>query len=726
MGRQPRKMPIVAVALCGVVTASFVVATWVSAPMAGAVSTGTSALTVVADTWTNPAKPTSPNGSSTSLQVGTSGSSRKDIYLSIDPSLLPTSVRESRLSVRLTPASRTPKGTGSLVLFRLDNAPSWSESSLTYATRTPCNATNGVQLSDPMPVPSSSTAPITITSSATIKQALSTTSRTTLCVTTAGTASTPSYLFRSKEATSGRPSVTASWLADADPVAQDDVASAASGIPKAIDVLANDSDPDGDPLAVDAIVNPPTHGLVRLLPGAMGYVTDIEYTSEPGFCGSDQLRYRVTDTPGSISPGRAYGYDEADVTITVPCANKPPEASDDLAEFAQDTGVIVDPLTNDHDPEGAALHVVDAAQAAHGTTVVIDDHTIRYRPEPGYLGDDQFTYTVADESGLESRATVTVQRRCELSQTLVPSCGVWWGSAQVPGGVTSLTGLESRLGTPLPVGHLYHRNGQVFPTAEESSYATRSASPTVIFFNVKPDTLATGTLTWAEVANGQADAYLDSIASAMSQVSYPMFVTIHHEPEDEVDLTPGSGRTPDDYAAMYRYVVDRIEAGAPNAPITWVWNMTGYPRWQSMWTALYPGDSYVDWIGYAPYLQNPAGCTISCVVNRTYPDYPGWNGFYAWAQEVHPTRPLMLAEWGVMESPTPGQEQAKAALFASAPEVLAQQFPNLRALIYFNDAKDPTDPTSDRIETSTPSLDAFRTMVADPYFASARRSTPAQ
>ena len=385
----------------------------------------------------------------------------------------------------------------------------------------------------------------------------------------------------------------------------------------------------------------------------------------------------------------------------------------------------IDVLANDLDPEGTDLHLVAAGPAVHGTTTVTDAGTVRYRPDPGYLGDDQFTYTVADAEGLQATATVTVRRGCELSPTLVPSCGVWWGSAQIPGGVVSLEGLETRLGTPLPIGHLYHRSGEVFPTPEETSYATREGSPTVMFFNVKPEWLASGTLTWSQVVDGQADAYIDSIAAAMAVVDHPMFVTLHHEPEDAVDETPGSGMTAEDYAAMYRYVVDRIEAQAPDAPVTWVWNVTGYPRWEGMWPSLYPGDEYVDWIGYAPFLQNPAGCDISCVVNRTYADYPNWDGFYAWVEEAQPDKPLMLAEWGVTESPTPGQEQAKAALFESAPEVLAEQFPRLRALIYFNDAKDPSDPTSVRVETSTASLDAFRAMTSDPYFASARRSTPA-
>ena len=45
--------------------------------------------------------------------------------------------------------------------------------------------------------------------------------------------------------------------------------------------------------------------------------------------------------------------------------------------------------------------------------------------------------------------------------------------------------------------------------------------------------------------------------------------------------------------------------------------------------------------------------------------------------------------------------------------------PLLRAIVSFNDALSPDDPTSSRIETSQESLDAFRAMVRAPYLASA-------
>ncbi len=63
-----------------------------------------------------------------------------------------------------------------------------------------------------------------------------------------------------------------------------------------IDVLANDSDPDGDPLIVDGIVQP-HHGLV--------YYNDdgsLTYRPDPDFIGSDRFQYWASDGQGHFTP----------------------------------------------------------------------------------------------------------------------------------------------------------------------------------------------------------------------------------------------------------------------------------------------------------------------------------------------------------------------------------------------------------------------------------------
>jgi len=329
---------------------------------------------------------------------------------------------------------------------------------------------------------------------------------------------------------------------------------------------------------------------------------------------------------------------------------------------------------------------------------------------------------VPSESAESSPSPNATGTPCTLSRLLVPTCGAWWGSSRAPGGMADMLALERVLQRPVPIAHFFHRDGRTFPDVDEQLFAGQQQPPGVLFGNVKPGWVAPGEfISWADVASGGADAYLDEIATSIIAFDKPVFLAIHHEPEDDVIASAGSGFTANDYVAMYQHVVDRVDAtiareGSPSMgyPI-WVWDLTGYPRWESLWPQLYPGDRYVDWVGYNPYLQEPAGCDFSCVANRTYDNYPDWPGFYDWAVEQFPGKPLMLGEWGVRESTLEGEGRAKAEVLLSAPELLAPRFPELKALIYFNDGKALTDPTSSRIETSQAALNAFRKMVDDPY-----------
>lgn len=86
------------------------------------------------------------------------------------------------------------------------------------------------------------------------------------------------------------------------PVAADDSATTAPATPVTIDVLANDSDPDGD----DPIVYSATQG-------ANGTVvnngTDVTYTPDYEFIGTDTFTYTISDGNG--------GFDTATVTVNV-------------------------------------------------------------------------------------------------------------------------------------------------------------------------------------------------------------------------------------------------------------------------------------------------------------------------------------------------------------------------------------------------------------------------
>jgi len=92
--------------------------------------------------------------------------------------------------------------------------------------------------------------------------------------------------------------------------------------------------------------------------------------------------------------------------------NEPPVAGNDQAYCGIDGGVTIFVLGNDYDPDGDEFSVTAVSQPAHGSAAVgYGGGSVVYTPEPGYTsGNDTFQYTVTDEHGASSQATVTVSR----------------------------------------------------------------------------------------------------------------------------------------------------------------------------------------------------------------------------------------------------------------------------------------------------------------------------
>lgn len=79
--------------------------------------------------------------------------------------------------------------------------------------------------------------------------------------------------------------------------------------------------------------------------------------------------------------------------------NKRPVTVDDSLTVPQDSsGVTIDVLANDYDPEGGVLTLV-SANAALGTAVVEANNLVTYTPPPGLSGFDTVVYEVSDDVG---------------------------------------------------------------------------------------------------------------------------------------------------------------------------------------------------------------------------------------------------------------------------------------------------------------------------------------
>ncbi|HEV2891224.1 MAG TPA: Ig-like domain-containing protein [Frankiaceae bacterium] len=178
------------------------------------------------------------------------------------------------------------------------------------------------------------------------------------------------------------------------PVAVDDTVTTPEDSVTPVPVLANDSDVDGDALAITVTVEP-LHGTVTC--DATGCV----YTPEANFNGTDSFTYTISDGAGGVATAVA--------SLTVTPVNDPPALIADTTAVVAGKTVVVEVLTNDGDADGDSLSVLSATNGAHGTVTCTTAGVCTYVAAPNFSGTDAFTYTVSDGNGGTAVGSVTVQ-----------------------------------------------------------------------------------------------------------------------------------------------------------------------------------------------------------------------------------------------------------------------------------------------------------------------------
>jgi hypothetical protein len=188
-------------------------------------------------------------------------------------------------------------------------------------------------------------------------------------------------------------STTDPVIDDLGPVAEDDSAITDEDVAVTIDVLENDSDPDGGTLTVTSATA--TNGTVVV--NGDGTLT---FTPDQDYNGPAEITYTVEDPDGNEATGH--------VDITVEPVNDAPVANDDTESTPVDTPVTFDPTENDTDVDGDPLTVTDVSDPENGTAAINGDGTVTYTPDEGFTGDDTITYTVDDGNGGTDQGTIVV------------------------------------------------------------------------------------------------------------------------------------------------------------------------------------------------------------------------------------------------------------------------------------------------------------------------------
>ena len=197
------------------------------------------------------------------------------------------------------------------------------------------------------------------------------------------------------------------------PIAMDDSASTDNLTTITIDVLANDSDADGDILSVASIDTGATSG------DLINNGTDIRYTPAVGFVGTDSFTYMATDGSSASNV--------ATVTITVtdsapPADNQAPTAGNGNETTKRNQPISIDMTAYASDPDGSIASVcVDVTDCSNPTvatqkhgTVTVSGTSVTYTPAAGFSGRDAFSYKVFDNNGAESNTAdirISVKRK---------------------------------------------------------------------------------------------------------------------------------------------------------------------------------------------------------------------------------------------------------------------------------------------------------------------------
>mgnify|MGYP001942284061 CR=1 FL=1 len=162
------------------------------------------------------------------------------------------------------------------------------------------------------------------------------------------------------------------------PIAESDAVAMPWNSTLVIDVLANDSDEDGDTLTINSVAV--DFGIINIESNQLHYTAPID------FLGTATIQYSISDGQG--------GSANSTVTVTVN-TNFAPSAKDDSAETDDKTAINIAVLVNDSDPDGDAL-TVTSASVDSGSVVINADNTLTFTPQEGSATTATIEYAISD------------------------------------------------------------------------------------------------------------------------------------------------------------------------------------------------------------------------------------------------------------------------------------------------------------------------------------------
>jgi len=295
-----------------------------------------------------------------------------------------------------------------------------------------------------------------------------------------------------------------------------------------------------------------------------------------------------------------------------------------------------------------------------------------------------------------------------LTFGISPARGVYLGVFRegAPRNMNYITQFEQQAGKKPAMVMWYQDWAQEFPRADAMNVISYGAIPQIVW---EPWYWSDhNKIKLRDIISGKWDSYIKSWAKAAREFGNPIFLRVGHEfnMEGYPWGVVNNDKNPEIYVQAFRHVVDIFRGeGATN--VKWVWSPMNYSfpneSWND-WVKAYPGDDYVDWIGFDGYNW---GTTQSWsdwqVLKYLFRDQ------VRRAHKLWPGKPIMIAEFASAE-----QGGDKAAWIKELPGYFKTSMRDIDLIIWF-DVKKETDW---RINSSEKSLAAFKQIMKDPIFLS--------
>ena len=187
------------------------------------------------------------------------------------------------------------------------------------------------------------------------------------------------------------------------PIADDDYAVTLVDTPIMIPVLDGDTDPDGDPIAIVSIDEPPTNGTAVIVNDS------IAYTPNLGWIGCDTFTYVIQDLVGGLT-------DTATVIVcTDTILQQPPVAVNDTITIPFEP-VMIPILDNDFDLNGGIITFVEFTCGPNYGVAGVEINPegvfeLAYIPDTCGIT-DTICYVIEDDTGLTDTGLVIITVTC--------------------------------------------------------------------------------------------------------------------------------------------------------------------------------------------------------------------------------------------------------------------------------------------------------------------------